>query len=135
MKTFAVPFFLLMYMSACQNSPQVVRPPLDLEKVSLVVQELRIMEAAYGMHYQQIDSTKTGWKPFHLEVFQRLAVTEDQFNQSIAYYTQFPDSLMAMDSLILKRLEPLSGQGLKNRIPGQKHIPNHQPAVNQKSGE
>lgn len=135
MKKLAITFFMLLYMSACQNKPQLERPSLDLEKVSLVVQELRIMEAAYGMHYQQIDSTKTGWKPFHLEVFKRLAISEEQFNRSIAYYTQFPDSLMMMDSLILKRLEPLSGQGLNNRIPGQKHIPQHQPTINQKRSE
>ncbi len=126
---------MMTILSACSSSEKATRPPLGLEKVSLIVQELRIMEAAYGMHYQQIDSLKTGWKPFHLEVFKRLGVSEDEFKKSLDYYTLFPDSLLLMDSLIIHRLEPLSGERLSKGIPGQKHIPNHQPKVDQESGQ
>ena len=124
---------LLLTSCAEQNAP--TRPPLGIEKVSMVVQELRIMEAAYGMHYQQIDSLKTGWKPFHEEVFKRLAVSKEDFTTSLAYYTLFPDSLLLMDSLIIHRLEPLSGERLNKRVPGQKHIPHYQPKVNQEGGK
>lgn len=125
----------LVMAAACSNSDSPQRPPISLDKVSLVIQELRIMEAAYGMHYQQIDSLKTGWKPFHLEVFKRLGVSEEDFKKSMEYYTLYPDSLLMMDSLIIHRLEPQSGERLNKGIPGQKHIPNHQPKVDQESGQ
>ena len=135
MKNIAILAFILSVATSCSNSEAPQRPPLGLEKVSNVVQELRIMEAAYGMHYQQIDSLKTGWKPFHLEVFKRLQVTEEDFKKSMDYYTLFPDSLLLMDSLIIRRLEPQSGERLDYRVPGQKHVPNYQPKVDQESGQ
>ena len=126
---------LAFLLTSCAEQNAPTRPPLGIEKVSMVVQELRIMEAAYGMHYQQIDSLKTGWKPFHEEVFKRLAVSKEDFTTSLAYYTLFPDSLLLMDSLIIHRLEPLSGEGLNKRVPGQKHIPHYQPKINQEGGK
>ena len=135
MKNIAILAFILSVVTSCSNSEAPQRPPLGLEKVSMVVQELRIMEAAYGKHYQQIDSLKTGWKPFHLEVFKRLQVTEEDFKKSMDYYTLFPDSLLLMDSLIIRRLEPQSGERLDHRVPGQKHIPHYQPKVDQESGQ
>ncbi len=119
----------------CQEAPKLEHPPLNIQQMSLVVQELRIMEAAYGMHYQQIDSLKTGWKPFHNEVFQRFGVTEDDFQKSVQYFSQFPDSLMRMDSLIIARLEPMSRQSVRPMRPSQKNVPKEKSTVDQKSGQ
>jgi len=119
----------------CQEAPKLEHPPLNIQQMSLVVQELRIMEAAYGMHYQQIDSLKTGWKHFHNEVFKRFGVTEEDFQKSVSYFSQFPDSLMVMDSLIIARLEPLSRQGVRPLGPGQKNVPKNKATINQKSGQ
>ncbi|MEY2937748.1 MAG: hypothetical protein RL062_337 [Bacteroidota bacterium] len=134
-KVHGIVLICAMILGSCQEAPQVEKPPLNIQQMSLVVQELRIMEAAYGMHYQQIDSLKTGWKPFHNEVFKRNGVTEEDFQKSVSYFSQFPDSLMKMDSLIIARLEPLSRQGVRPLGPGQKNVPKNKAAINQKSGQ
>jgi hypothetical protein len=129
-----ISIIIALPMAGCQEKPKLEHPPLNVQKMSLIVQELRIMEAAYGMHYQQIDSLKTGWKPFHNEVFKRLNVSEEDFQKSVTYFSQFPDSLMLMDSLIIARLEPLSRQGVRPEGPGQKGIPKNKSAIHQQRG-
>lgn len=100
-------YLLLLFLMACQSKP--LDPP-KIQKTQLVpiIGELRILESAYALRYQQMDSSSISIASYQEEIFKRYQIQREAVTQSVQYYASQPDSMKALDSLVLIWLEEKS---------------------------
>jgi len=98
-----------MLLWGCENST-TEHPKYQKSQLAPIIGELRMLESAYAMRYQQVDSSVVSIESYQEEIFQRHAIIRADLTQSIQYYAARPDSMRALDSLALIWLEEKSRQ-------------------------
>ncbi len=106
---------------ACSNNPKSDKAKMNVKQTADVVLELRLANAAYNLYHNQLEEKDRDWTPYQAEIFQRLKVQPEDFSSSLKIHSQYPDSILLMDSLILTKLE------MKSRKEIQPDIDAHHP--------
>ncbi|MFZ9587018.1 MAG: DUF4296 domain-containing protein [Crocinitomicaceae bacterium] len=103
MKHFFV--FLLLVLCAC-NEPSVKTPPglIDREKMSLVMEDVLLLESHYQSKYGVPGLYKNALDKSLTAVFTKHHVTKRQFMESYSYYASLPETFKALNTEIMDRL-------------------------------
>jgi Domain of unknown function (DUF4296) len=99
--------FLLISLLAlgCQSEVFKEKPSLNKNQLVPIVADLRVLESSYALRYQQVDSNVVQLQSYQQAIFDRYQVSKDAVRNSIAYFAAQPDSMKALDSLVMIKLE------------------------------
>jgi hypothetical protein len=97
--------FLLLVICAC-NEPSVKTPPglIDKEKMSLVMEDVLLLESHYQSKYGVPGLYKNALDESLVDVFKKHHVTKQQFIHSYTYYASQPETFKALNTEIMDRL-------------------------------
>lgn len=96
---FSIILLILISQSACDHgsSVNVPKAPLTEEKFVEVLEDVRLLEGAYTVRYQRVDSTAGLMDVYYNQVFEKHQVTREEFELS---YTSF-----SLDVPVMERIE------------------------------
>jgi hypothetical protein len=100
-KVFMLSILVLM---GCENK-LLEKPSLNKNQLVPIIADLRILESAYALRYQQVDTSVVNIQSYQQEIFQRYQKSAEDVISSIQYYSARPDSMKSLDSLVLIELE------------------------------
>lgn len=89
----------------CQNQVFTEKPPLDKFQLVPIIADLRILESSYAIRYQQVDSNVVQLQSYQQDIFNHYQVTKETVQKAVRYFAARPDSMKALDSLVLIKLE------------------------------
>ncbi len=96
--------WLILLLWGCENA-SIETPKYQRSQLVPILGELRMLESAYALRYQQVDSSVVSIESYQEEIFLRYQISHADLTQSIQYYAARPDSMKALDSLVLIWLE------------------------------
>jgi hypothetical protein len=94
---------LLLLSVACQVKPE--QPKIPSSTYAKVIWEMRKVDAAYALNYGKVDSSGISIQSYQMEVLQRFGISQSDFEATALYFAHHPDSLLHLDSLILKEVQ------------------------------
>jgi hypothetical protein len=97
-------YWLILLLFGCGHDELKV-PKIKRSQLVPVIAELRILESAYALRYQQVDSSAINIADYQEEIFNRYQTPREDVTQSVQFYAAHPDSMKALDSLVLLWLE------------------------------
>ena len=97
-------YWLILLLWGCSNNLTEF-PRITRSQLVPVIGELRILESAYALRYQQVDSGAVKIADYQEEIFNRYQTNRADVTQSVQFYAAHPDSMKALDSLVLLWLE------------------------------
>ena len=95
---------MILLLLGCGHDELEV-PKIKRSQLVPVIAELRILESAYALRYQQVDSSAINIADYQEEIFNRYQTPREDVTQSVQFYAAHPDSMKALDSLVLLWLE------------------------------
>ena len=100
MKTISTLLIAIMWV-ACSTNTTPDKAKMNVKQTAEVMLELRLANAAYNLYHNQLEEKDRDWAPYQAEIFQRLKIQPADFSSSLKIHSQYPDSILLMDSLIL----------------------------------
>jgi hypothetical protein len=121
--------------AACSNESSQETAKMNVKQTAEVMAELRLANAAYNLYHNQMEEKDRDWKPYQAEIFQRLKVQPADFSSSLKIHSQYPDSILLMDSLIMGKLEAKSRKEIQPGIDTHHPIKKYKRQIHRQSGE
>lgn len=114
MKYFAI-IFLMMAVYACAGPKKELLPPptIEQDKFADVLVDVRLLEGAYTVRYQRVDSTVGLLDHFYDQVFTKHKIRKEDFETSYKAYSIDAKVMQVIEDTVLARLERI-----KIDIPG-----------------
>ena len=97
-------FIFLFLLSACESTDPVAARHLDKEKMSLILEEVLLLESHYQTKYGVPGVYKEALDKSVLIVLKKHKVSQEQFKASYQYYTCHPDLFRELNTKIMDRL-------------------------------
>ncbi|MFM6935079.1 MAG: DUF4296 domain-containing protein [Flavobacteriales bacterium] len=97
-------FIFLLLLSACKSTDSVPARHLDKEKMSLVLEDVLLLESHYQTKYGVPGIYKKALDQSILTVLKKHHVSSKQFRASYQYYASHPDLFKELNTKIMDRL-------------------------------
>lgn len=95
---------LLLACSEPAKAPKL-EPTLEDEKFTEILLDVRLLEGAYGVIYQRMDSTSGGMKFYYDQLYKKHAITREDFIQNYMAYSLDSERLLVIEDSVMARLE------------------------------
>ncbi len=82
------------------------------EKFMDVLVQVRLLEAAYSVKFEKVDST-AGIAAYYKNLFQQQGMTKAQFEASYKYYAAKKDKMVEIEEKVLERLSIMNTEARK----------------------
>jgi hypothetical protein len=128
-------FIISFFCAACGNESNPEKAKMNIKQTAEVMTELRLANAAYNLYHNQMEEKDKEWKPYQTEIFQRLNVHPADFSSSLKIHSQYPDSILLMDSLVLAKLEVKSRKEIQPGIDAHHPIKKYKGQVHRQGGQ
>jgi hypothetical protein len=128
-------FIISFFCVACGNESNPEKAKMNIKQTAEVMTELRLANAAYNLYHNQMAEKDRAWSPYQSEIFQRLKVQPEDFSSSLKIHSQYPDSILLMDSLILAKLEVKSRKEIQPGIDAHHPIKKYKGQVHRQGGQ
>jgi len=110
---------LLVVLAACSSRKAVERPPLDKQKMVAVLVDIHLLEAqqqAKPFEKARVYNALVGYE----KIFLKHGVTDQQFNESFAYYREHPQEMDDLYQAVIdeatRRESEISSAAAKERL-------------------
>ena len=134
MKAISILLIAIIWV-ACSNNTTPDKAKMNIKQTAEVVLELRLANAAYNLYHNQLEEKDRDWTPYQAEIFQRLKVQPEDFSSSLKIHSQYSDSILLMDSLILAKLEMKSRKEIQQGIDAHHPIKKYKGHIHRQGGE
>jgi hypothetical protein len=128
-------FLIIFLFASCSNEPKQEKAKLNIKQTAEVMTELRLANAAYNLYHNQMAEKDRAWLPYQSEIFQPLKVQPEDFSSSLKIHSQYPDSILLMDSLILEKLKIKSRKEIEPSIDTHHPIKKYKRQIHRQGGE
>jgi hypothetical protein len=95
--------FILILCSACDRSGGSGSEVISQEKFVDVLVEVRLLEAAYSVKFDKVDST-AGIASYYKTLFQQQGTTKEQFESSYKFYAARRDQMIEIEEVVLEKI-------------------------------
>lgn len=116
--------FIITFLFACGSGTEHAPVPeniLPKEKMVEIMVEVNLAEAALNLQY--VSDNKVSNSKEYEEVFKRKNISRVQYDESLEYYTQYPELLTAMYDEVLNELSKMQAE-VATHNPAQKPVVN-----------
>jgi hypothetical protein len=108
---------LAVVLEACGGSGKEVVPAniLPETRFSNVLTDVRLLEGAYSIDNQRIDSSSYTVGFYYDLLFKRYELTREQYLESYAYYAAHPDVMLRIETKVSEKLDSLQQAGVSSK--------------------
>jgi hypothetical protein len=101
--------FLLVFSAACNRSGSEAanHEVISEDKFVDVLSQVRLLEAAYSVKFDKVDST-AGIAFYYKNLFQQQGITKNQFESSYKYYATKQDIMIEIEEKVLEKISILN---------------------------
>lgn len=95
--------FLILMLATSSCHEQAVQKPLNLldeEKMTAVLTEIEILEAAHTTQLQRNDTSRAMLAPYYSTIFTQQNITREAFEESYRWYSAEPERMMKVRSQV-----------------------------------
>ncbi len=100
--------FVSIFAIGCVDEnaqPKSAKPTMEKEAFINLLVDARILEGAYAVRYQRIDSASGMLNTYYDQVFQKHGVTRDVFKDDFIAYSVDTELMSEIEDSVLARLE------------------------------
>jgi hypothetical protein len=110
-KKFLFLFFVLIF-SACTDTDVIPIPDsvLPEEKMAEIFVDLNLLEATLNIHAGNINSLAGNSSKLKVNFYSKHQVSKEQFDESYKFYTENPELLVEIYTLVLNNLSRMQAQ-------------------------
>ena len=108
---------LVLVFEACSGSGKDVVPAhiLPETRFSNLLTDVRLLEGAYSIDNQRIDSSSNTIGSYYDLVFKRYELTREQYLESYAYYSARPDVMLRIETKVSEKLDSILQAGVSSK--------------------
>ena len=108
---------LVLVLEACSGSGKDVVPAhiLPETRFSNLLTDVRLLEGAYSIDNQRIDSSSNTIGFYYDLVFKRYELTREQYLESYAYYAARPDVMLRIETKVSEKLDSIQLAGVSSK--------------------
>jgi Domain of unknown function (DUF4296) len=99
---------VVMFLFACKEKTdhkRVVEPTMEKDQFINMLVDMRLLEGAYAIRYQRVDSTKGLMNAYYDQIFNKYGVDRDVFRNNYLAYSSSTVEMVAIEDSVLARLD------------------------------
>lgn len=106
---------LLLILACKQSSTSKAEALMPKDKFIGVLTDVRLLEGAYTVKYQSIDSSAGMLQDYYAQIFNRHQISKSQFEESYIQYQLEPKLMEEVEDSVLLRLQKMTEQQITNQ--------------------
>lgn len=107
---------ILLFTLACkQSSKSKAEVLMPKDKFIGVLTDVRLLEGAYTVKYQSIDSSAGLLQDYYAQIFNRHQISKSQFEESFIQYQLEPKLMEEVEDSVLLRLQKITEQQITHQ--------------------
>ena len=105
-------FIILLMISSCVEDPTRAKPNAVLteEEMVTILTDIQLIEGAISKKIINRNITKKESPLYYATVFEKHNISQEQFNESISYYSENPEELQAIYEKVLVELNTIKAK-------------------------
>jgi hypothetical protein len=105
---------LALVFEACSGSKKDSVPAniIPETRFSNLLIDVRLLEGAYAIEHQRIDSSNAAVGAYYDLLFNRYELTREQYLESYAYYAANPEMMLRIETKISEKLDSMQRAGV-----------------------
>lgn len=106
-KILALMVIMVLFL-ACKDKTdhkRVVEPTMEKDQFINMLVDMRLLEGAYAIRYQRVDSTKGLMNAYYDQIFNKYGVDRDVFRNNYLAFSSSTVEMMAIEDSVLARLD------------------------------
>ena len=104
---------LSLIMEACGGSSKQEIPAhiLPESRFTNLLTDVRLLEGAYAIDHQRIDSSNVTVSSYYDLLLKRYALSREQYLESYAYYAANPEAMLRIETKVSEKLDSMQRAG------------------------